>query len=140
MLYLELKHSDWKRNQKNNQCRKYQQISVMTCLLHGLKNSCHALRFYFLSPKLLLVMIPQAWLILQHRDSLISQKQQNGLAHGKPLHVQMMGPSGGTVSDFLLKNPIIITSLIPSGAQCTTATCCTPPAQKQIYDIKDVPY
>lgn len=47
----------------------------MACLLHGLQKSRHALRFYFLSPKLLLVMIPQARLILQHGDGLISQKQ-----------------------------------------------------------------
>ena len=43
-----------------------------------------------------------------------------------------MGLSRGTVSDFLLEKTVIITNLIPAGAQCTTATCCTQPGWEQI--------
>lgn len=46
-----------------------------------------------------------------------------------------MGLSRGTVSGFLLKNPVIITNLIPACAQCTTATSYTHPGQEQVHHM-----
>lgn len=80
-------------------------------------------------------MIPQAWLTLQYA---ISQKQWNNLAQGKPLLVQRMGLSNGTVSDFLLKKTDHHHK--PHSSRCTVYYCnmlyTTRSGTNTFYDIK----
>lgn len=92
--------TDWKRNAKMNRCRMYQQIWVMTCLLHGPQKTHHTLGSNFSSPS--------QW---SHKTSkysstesaLFSRKMKH-LVHGKPLLVQRKGFPRGTVCDAVLKN------------------------------------